>query len=441
MAIDEKQLRQSFQNILNDPVDGLKKLKEPVSNFDKKVNFLNKITTLFLSEGSTEIQNKWKGIINFEGFKGLVDDHGFEDSRVNYWRSPSTFKFNESSKVASLYSGDAINSNEFKSDLKDVNAYVVNLILHGLSTTDFIFQLFGEQEAEDSSNSIEGMSDQEIKDEWNTIKPKLEGATRIKIRKLIDDHYSYKGVLYNESTLKRACRLLFEGYEKRNSLKSDSTMILKILDEACRIGVGESAREFFFENNMYMSEEKVFEELLSEMRKDPDCDEYASEGVAKSCYFYLNDQEIASNGLDRNDVLFQMDKLDANTTFKDIKKYQEENNDGISLKRGFRMRYGIPIISLALQLLDRILGKEDENSPLREGMEKDTMFHELIKKKYNISRAEALKIKKFFPMTKERWMYMLRKKGKQIGKSTLNTMIHNRFVDELKKMVSMPKNL
>ena len=44
-------------------------------------------------------------------------------------------------------------------------------------------------------------------------------------------------------------------------------------------------------------------------------------------------------------------------------------------------------------------------------------------------------------MTKERWMYMLRKKGKQIGKSTLNKMIHNRFVDELKKMVSMPKNL
>jgi len=441
MAIDEKQLRQSFQNILDDPIDGLKKLKESVFNFDKKINFLNKITTLFLSEGSTEIQNKWKGIINFEGFKGLVDDHGFEDSRVNYWRSPSTFKFNESSKVASLYSGDAINSNEFKSDLKDVNAYVVNLILRGLSTNDFIFQLFGEQEEEDSSNSIEGMSDQEIKDEWNTIKPKLEGATRIKIRKLIDDHYSYKGVLYNESTLKRACRLLFEGYEKRNSLKSDSIMILKILDEACRIGVGESAREFFFKNNMYMSEEKVFEELLSEMRKDPDVDEYVPEGVAKSCYFYLNEQEIANNGLNRTDVLFQMNKLDANTTFKDIKKYQEENNDGISLKRGFRMRYGIPIISLALQLLDRILGKEDENSPLREGMGKDTMFHELIKKKYNISRAEALKIKKFFPMTKERWMYMLRKKGKQIGKSTLNTMIHNRFVDELKKMVSMPKNL
>jgi len=441
MAIDEKQLRQSFQNILNDPVDGLKKLKEPVSNFDKKVNFLNKITTLFLSEGSTEIQNKWKGIINFEGFKGLVYYHGFEDNRVNYWRSPSTFKFNESSRVASLYSGNAINSNEFKSDLKDVNAYVVNLILHGLSTTDFIFQLFGEQEAEDSSNSIEGMSDQEIKDEWNTIKPKLEGATRVKIRKLIDDHYSYKGVLYNESTLKRACRLLFEGYEKRNSLKSDSTMILKILDEACRIGVGESAREFFFENNMYMSEEKVFEELLSEMRKDPDWNFYADKGVAKSCYFYLNEQEIASGGLNEEDVLFKMNKLDANTSFKDIKKYQEENNDGISLKRGFRMRYGIPIVSLALQLLDRILGKEDENSPLREGMEKDTMFYDLIKKKYNINRTEALKIKKFFPMTKERWMYMLRKKGKQIGKSTLNKMINNRFVDELKKMVSMPKNL
>jgi hypothetical protein len=441
--MNDVELKKKILDLINDPGSGIKTLKDPIIFYDKKVKFINDIIVTINTNGSNEIKVKLKDEIG-NYFKSLISDHSFDSSRINFFKK-SDLEINEKEDSKNLYDSNSISEIEFKNDLKDVNSFIINYIIRDLLNSKLISEIFGE-ENETSEDSIEDMSDEEIKTEWEKINNDniLDRPNRTKIRKLINDHYSYNGTSYNESTLKRACRLLFEGYQKRFSLKSDSEKIKKILDEVCRISLGINSEEFFFGDSYVMSEESLFEELLKEIKKDPDSDIYDSEGLSKSKYFYLNENEIKSNGFNRFDILRQMNSMNQNMSFNDIKmkKYQEENNDGISLKRGFKFRYGIPIISLSIQLLDRITGKQDENTLVREGVEKRTKFYELLKKKYDIGKIESLKIKKFYPMTKERWMNLFKKKGKKIGKSTMELMTKakNKFVDELQKMTSV-KNL
>jgi len=282
-----------------------------------------------------------------------------------------------------------------------------------------------------SDTEISTIPDDKIEEEWNDIKLKISGKGKSQLRKYAFDNYVYNGFCYGESTLKRACRLLFEGYEKRPSLHSKSQDVLELLNECINNVFNQTAREYFFEDTKYVSEEKVLEQLLSGFRKDQDYSKYNLR------YFNILDEANVDDVIEK----FQLRIKDGLLFRELIKGNQNITSNKYELKSAFLYKYGIPNISLAIQLLDRLTGKQDEGTPLKEGMDKDIEFYKLVYQKYKINRVGALKIKHIYPMTKEKWQNLLTKIGFKTLKKTGNMIIKNRFADELRKMVRLPGNL